>query len=228
MKSMDHLPGEQQFQLSKNSLNIAATCQSTSALGPGIRSVVWVQGCPFNCLGCISPDWIPNRLARRMTPGELADELLSDPSVSGITISGGEPMQQAAGLAETVRLIRRRREVSIICFTGYRYEDLFDRPPSPGVNLLLAQIDVLIDGPYIARSNENRGLRGSSNQRIFYLSSRLSSYFLEESPRRAEIQIQEGQAFLVGVPPRGMSAAFSSALHQLEAADFRMVTHERS
>jgi anaerobic ribonucleoside-triphosphate reductase activating protein len=226
MKYEDLVPSEQ-LQLNKNNLNIAATCQSTHALGPGLRSVVWVQGCPFSCRGCISPDWIPNRLARRMTPEELSEDLLSDPAVTGITISGGEPMQQAAGLAETVRLIRRRREVSIICFTGYRYEDLFDRPPTTGINLLLAQIDVLIDGPYIASSNENRGLRGSSNQRIFYLSSRLSSYFLEESPRRAEIQIQDGQAFLVGVPPRGMNAAVSSALHQLEVADFRMVAHER-
>jgi pyruvate-formate lyase-activating enzyme len=39
-------------------LNIAATCQATYALGPGLRSAVWVQGCPFRCPGCISPDWV--------------------------------------------------------------------------------------------------------------------------------------------------------------------------
>jgi anaerobic ribonucleoside-triphosphate reductase activating protein len=209
-------------------LNIAATCQATYALGPGLRSAAWVQGCPFRCPGCISPDWIPNHPARRMSSQDLADELLRDPSVTGITFSGGEPMQQASGLAETIRLIRRRRDVSVICFTGYRYEVLIQQPPSPGVKLLLAQVDVLIDGPYIAGLNENRGLRGSANQRIFYLTSRLTAYFLEETPRRAEIQIQEGQAFLVGVPPRGMNAAFSSALHHLESTDFRMVSYERT
>jgi anaerobic ribonucleoside-triphosphate reductase activating protein len=213
---------------SHEELNIAATCQATYALGPGLRSVVWVQGCPFRCPGCVSPDWVTEKPAHRITPQELANELLSDPSVTGITFSGGEPMQQAAGLAETARLIRRARDVSIICFTGYRYEELMKKPISTGVSMLLSELDVLIDGPYLAGLNENRGLRGSSNQRIYYLTDRLSTYFLEESPRRAEIQIQEGQAFLVGVPPRGMSAAFSNALHSLETADFKMVNYERA
>jgi anaerobic ribonucleoside-triphosphate reductase activating protein len=137
-------------------------------------------------------------------------------------------MQQAAGLAETARIIRSARDVSIICFTGYRYEELIKKPPASGVALLLSELDVLIDGPYLAGLNENRGLRGSSNQRIYYLTDRLSNYYLEETPRRAEIQIHEGQAFLVGVPPRGMSAAFSSALQNLETADLKMVTYERA
>ena len=209
-------------------LNIAATCQATYALGPGLRSAVWVQGCPFRCPGCISPDWVKERPAQRFSPQELAQELLTDPSVTGITFTGGEPMQQAAGLAETARIIRRARDVSIICFTGYRYEELIKKPPASGVALLLSELDVLIDGPYLAGLNENRGLRGSSNQRIYYLTDRLSNYYLEETPRRAEIQIHEGQAFLVGVPPRGMSAAFSSALHNLETADLKMVTYERA
>jgi anaerobic ribonucleoside-triphosphate reductase activating protein len=212
----------------KTLLNIAATCQATNALGPGMRSAVWVQGCPFRCLGCISPEWIPNRIERQVTPQDLADELLSDPSVTGITISGGEPMLQAAGLAETARIIRTIKEVSIICFTGFRYEELLRQPPSPGVHKLLQQIDVLIDGPFITGLNDNRGLRGSTNQQIYYLSSRLASYYLEENPRRAEIHIQNGQAFLVGVPPRGMGAAFSSALHDLDKSDFRMVAYERT
>jgi anaerobic ribonucleoside-triphosphate reductase activating protein len=213
---------------SRMELNIAATCQATYALGPGLRSAVWVQGCPFRCPGCISPDWVTEKSAHIITPQELAHELLSDPSVTGITFSGGEPMQQAAGLAETARLIRRARDVSIICFTGYRFEELMKKPLSRGVTMLLSELDVLIDGPYLAGLNENRGLRGSSNQRIYYLTDRLSTYFLEESPRRAEIQIQEGQAFLVGVPPRGMSAAFSTALQSLETADYKMVNYERA
>jgi anaerobic ribonucleoside-triphosphate reductase activating protein len=228
MKKEIFAPEERFHETRHEFINVAATCPSTYALGPGLRSAVWVQGCPFRCVGCISPEWIPARPARHMTPKELAFELLADPAVTGITLSGGEPMQQAAGLAETVRLIRHQRDVSIICFTGYQYEFLVTSPPSAGVNLLLAQIDVLIDGPFVAGLNENRGLRGSTNQRIFFLSSRLSSYFLEETPRRAEIQIQDGQAFLVGIPPRGMSSAFSSALHQLELSDLRMVAYERT
>jgi anaerobic ribonucleoside-triphosphate reductase activating protein len=209
-------------------LNIAATCQATYALGPGLRSAAWVQGCPFRCTGCISPDWIQDISARRMTPQELADELLEDPHVTGVTFSGGEPMQQAAGLAETVRLARKQRDISVVCFTGYRYEELVQKSPVPGVGAFLGEIDVLIDGPFIAGLNENRGLRGSANQRIYYLTNRLASYFLEETPRRAEIQIQDGQVFLVGIPPRGMNAAFASALYKLEKSDFRMIAYERT
>ena len=62
-------------------VNVAETCIGTKALGPGIRTVVWVQGCPLRCHGCIAPDWIPQRQARLVDPDELAAELLADQSV---------------------------------------------------------------------------------------------------------------------------------------------------
>ena len=81
-------------------LNIAATCSATCVLGPGRRAVAWVQGCPFRCSGCVAPEWIPEVPAERLTPVQLAARLLVDPNVDGLTFSGGEPMAQAAGLAE--------------------------------------------------------------------------------------------------------------------------------
>lgn len=112
-------------------LNVAATRVGTRALGPGVRSVVWVQGCPFRCAGCVAPEWIPERPARRADPDRLAAELLADPQVTGFTLSGGEPMSQAAGLARLVRRARLLRDVSVVCFTGYRLERLRTRPPHP-------------------------------------------------------------------------------------------------
>lgn len=193
-------------------LNVAATCPATSTLGPGLRAVVWVQGCALRCPGCVAPDWIPIRPARLVHAAELVDELLATPQVSGLTFSGGEPMLQAAGLAILARLARARREINIICFTGYQRAVLENTPPVPGVGDLLEQIDVLIDGPYIQRLNDNRGLRGSSNQRIHHLTNRLSAFDLDSCQRQAEIQIRAGQAMLIGVPPAGMGAAFHSAL----------------
>lgn len=49
-------------------LNVAATRVGTRTLGPGVRSVVWVQGCPFHCLGCLAPEWIPNAPRAGHTP----------------------------------------------------------------------------------------------------------------------------------------------------------------
>ncbi|MDH6120816.1 anaerobic ribonucleoside-triphosphate reductase activating protein [Kitasatospora sp. GAS204A] len=195
-------------------VNVAATRVGTRALGPGLRSVVWVQGCPFTCRGCMSPDWIPDRPARLVAPGELAAELLADARVTGLTLSGGEPMAQAAALAETVARARAERDLSVLCFTGYRLERLRRDPPDPGVARLLACVDVLVDGQYVAELNDGRGLRGSRNQRVHRLNSWAGEeeYDFEDRPRSAEIALEGPSALLVGVPPPGLLDAFDAAV----------------
>jgi anaerobic ribonucleoside-triphosphate reductase activating protein len=191
-------------------VNVAAICARTRALGPGLRAVVWVQGCPFNCAGCIAPDWIPQVRARELPPEELAAELLADPDVTGLTFSGGEPMAQAAGLAHVIREARRQRDLTLICFTGYRLNELRAMPDA-GIAGLLAQADVLIDGRYVAARNDDRGLRGSSNQRIHHLTGRLAGCGAELAGglRRSEIRLRERSAFLVGVPSSPAARAFA-------------------
>jgi anaerobic ribonucleoside-triphosphate reductase activating protein len=190
-------------------INVAATCASTRALGPGLRAVVWVQGCPFRCPGCIAPDWIPERPARLAAPADLAGELLADPDVTGVTFSGGEPMAQAAGLAAVIRHARRQRDLTLICFTGYRLAELRAGRGDPGVPDLLEETDVLIDGRYVAARNDNRGLRGSSNQRVHHLTGRMAGASdLAGGPRRSEIRLRPRSALLVGVPDRAVAAAF--------------------
>ena len=191
-------------------VNVAATCLRTRALGPGVRAALWVQGCPFRCAGCLAPDWIPQRPARIVAAGELADELLADPDVTGLTFSGGEPMAQAGALAQVIAAARRQREVTLICFTGFRLAELLARPPDPGVPGLLAQTDVLIDGRYVAARNDDLGLRGSSNQQIHHLTGRLAGFAAELAGgrRRSEIRLTARSAFLVGVPEAAVAAAF--------------------
>jgi anaerobic ribonucleoside-triphosphate reductase activating protein len=187
-------------------VNVAETCIGTKALGPGIRSVIWVQGCPLHCHGCIAPDWIPQRQARLVHPEELAAELLSDENVSGLTLSGGEPMLQALPLAAMVEAARRRRDVNVICYSGFTLGELRERPPAPGVADLLERVDVLIDGPYQEAANDAKGLRGSSNQVVHHLTSRLTGYVgaFVEGPRTAEIRVRDRSVLLVGVPPPGL------------------------
>ncbi len=195
-------------------LHVAESCVGTRALGPGVRSVVWVQGCPFRCQGCIAPDWIPFRPARAVAPDDLAAELLANSEVTGLTFSGGEPMRQAAGLAAVITAARRHRPLTLICFTGYRLAELRSRPPVPGVADLLAETDVLIDGRYVAARNTGRGLRGSDNQRVHFLTDRLAGHAaeLEDGPRRAEIRFTSKAALLVGVPPPGIADALDRAV----------------
>ena len=199
-------------------LNVAATCSATSALGPGVRAVVWVQGCPLNCPECVAPDWIPFLPARLVAPEELAQELLERPDVTGLTLSGGEPMLQAAGLAALAQAMAARRDLTVICFTGFLLEHLRRSPPGPGVEDLLRRVDVLIDGPYVAPRNDQQGLRGSANQRVHYLSGRLKGddFDFDAGPRRTEIHLIGREALLVGVPPTRALRAFHAALDRAE------------
>lgn len=187
-------------------LNIAAVAARTGALGPGTRAVVWVQGCPLNCPGCLAPSWIPFIPANRLTPQQVLQRIdLS--SINGLTFSGGEPMEQAAGLAALARLARAQKDLDLICFTGYRYERLLKNPPNKGVAELLAQVDVLIDGPFVQSLNNSVGLRGSSNQRVIHLTSRLKGYNLESQPRSVEITVKNGELAFIGIPTPGVLSA---------------------
>lgn len=122
-------------------------------------------------------------------------------------------MEQAEGLAQVIRLARKAKELSLICFTGYRYEWLINNPPNSGVPELLKEVDVLIDGPYIQAQNNSRGLRGSKNQRAIHLSSRLDSYDFESQSRRLEVTISDGELSFVGIPTLEISQAISQVIH---------------
>jgi anaerobic ribonucleoside-triphosphate reductase activating protein len=203
-------------------LNIAAISARTQALGPGKRAVVWVQGCPLNCRGCVAPEWIPFVSASLMTPEQILARLDLN-EISGMTFSGGEPMEQAAGLAALARLARREKDLDLICFTGYRYERLLKNPPNAGVTELLAEVDVLIDGPYIQSLNDSVGLRGSSNQRIIQLTSRLKDFDFECTTRKVEINVSDGELAFIGIPTPGILSAMRRVNVDIE----RMAQDER-
>ncbi len=183
-------------------INVAEICTSTYALGPGLRSAIWVQGCPIHCKGCIAPEWIPFRPAHMMEPEEAAAILLTNSQIEGITISGGEPMGQAQELAKMIGFIRERKELHIICFSGYVYEDLLKSPQETGIPDLLAQIDMLIDGPYVENLNMSTTFAGSSNQRLLTLSNRKVPNGNSWEYRKLEMHIRDGSILTVGVPPK--------------------------
>lgn len=212
------------FTIPTGYVNVAALVHSTNSLGPGERAVVWVQGCLLHCPGCLAPDWLPHQPARLMHVEELSDELLTSPEVHGIVFSGGEPMLQAHSLACVAKLIRRKRSINLITFTGFRYEHLLEADPKVGYHDLLAQTDVLVDGPYLQGLNDGKGLRGSSNQRIIHLTSQLRDEDLDNTNRRVEMRLYNGNAHIVGIPT---SEIQQSLLLALSGARFEKVEYER-
>lgn len=122
-------------------------------------------------------------------------------------------MEQASSLAEVVRLARKRQDLDVICFTGYRYETLLKKPANSGVPGLLQLVDVLVDGPYIREKNNSLGLRGSTNQRIIYLTEKLRGYPLENQARQIEFRIDNGFLTMVGIPTPSIDLALTEIYH---------------
>lgn len=185
-------------------LNIAQVCPGTYALGPGRRFVIWVQGCPFNCKGCVAPDWIPIKPANLVSVRALARQIRGAGELEGITISGGEPMLQAAGLARLLSEVKEDNPgLSVIAFSGFTLAQLREKAVSvPGIRAFLGHLDVLIDGLYIQALNDGRGLRGSANQKIHFLTERYreAEQEFEWGPRKVEFHLLSRELLMVGIP----------------------------
>lgn len=165
-------------------INIHAVIPRSRVNGPGTRLVVFFQGCARGCQGCFNPETHPFEDRERLTPEGLLDRHLSA-SVAGLTVSGGEPFLQPAGLARLLEEARAR-SLSTLVYTGFTIEEIRRQPEKAKC---LAFIDVLIDGPFeIDRPEKTLLARGSANQRIHLLTSR---HTLDElyMPGRVEVII---------------------------------------
>ena len=145
--------------------------------GPGIRTVIFGQGCPHHCEGCHNPETWDFIEKTMMSTGELVDIIRSDPLCHGVTFSGGDPFAQADGFAELGEELKSLK-YEVASFTGYTFEDLIKADRSDW-NRLLNTLDILIDGPFIQyKRNLDLMFRGSDNQRILNVKPSL----LERAP----------------------------------------------
>jgi len=156
--------------------------------GNGIRITLWVSGCTHKCKGCHNA-WTwdynqgkPYRENIHEISKQLTDWLKRD-YVDGITISGGDPLDQDDDalwqLATLTDWVKEESNKTVWIYTGYVYEDLLkeieDNPNnerSKALRVILKNTDVLVDGPFIQEKRSfDCPFRGSSNQRILYMSS---------------------------------------------------------
>lgn len=183
------------------SLNLHAIERRSRANGPGVRTVLWVQGCDLACPGCFNPETHADAERDRVAVRELVDDLRADAAsggIEGLTISGGEPLQQPAGVLALIDAVRAETELSILVFSGYTIAEIRTMNLGPRI---LAGVDVLIDGRYQSGNRVGRDLRGSANQHIHCLTNRYTPEQVEETPE-AEIRIApDGSVVLTGVDP---------------------------
>ncbi len=145
-------------------IRLASDLQPDSIVdGPGIRTVIWTQGCSHNCKGCQNPTTHDFKGGFSVNIDEINKELDNLLGQQGITLSGGDPMFQAGACA---KIAKHAKEIglNVWCYTGFTYEQVLK---SKEMMKLLKQTDVLVDGKFdINEFSLNLDFRGSRNQRI--------------------------------------------------------------
>jgi anaerobic ribonucleoside-triphosphate reductase activating protein len=177
-------------------VRVHATEARSRANGPGARFVVWMQGCTLGCPGCFNPTTHDAAGGSSVEVSAIAAEMRASAS-EGLSLSGGEPLQQAAA-AVALLDAARALGMSTLAFSGYTIDEIRGLPHGAEV---LARLDVLIDGRYVSTERLATGLRGSANQRIQLLTDRYAMSDIEATPV-AEVRISAtGEAILTGVNP---------------------------
>lgn len=190
-----------------------------TALGPGTRAGIWVQGCSIGCRGCISRDTWEPKPEFGAEVSAVVEWVAGLPAgeVEGVTISGGEPFDQPAALLELLERLDAWRlgtgaEVDLLCYSGYTLRHLERRHPGA-----LGLLDAVLTGPYREDLPTDLIWRGSSNQELAPLTDlgrARYTEFVEHRPAEPPIQVAvEPRAIrLIGVPRRGDMAGVEAAL----------------
>jgi anaerobic ribonucleoside-triphosphate reductase activating protein len=188
-------------------MRISSITKNSYANGPGRRNVLHVQGCGIGCAGCF------NKHTWAVDKGEFAN--ISDLAVKllegypdGVTISGGEPMEQ---WPEVLMLIRRlltiRPALSIVIFTGWTRKRLENtgylevmRTPWYLNN---SHVSLVVAGPYVSKlACSDQPLISSTNQEIIFTNPALSQEDLTNLPRVEVSCGEDGMVQITGLPDK--------------------------
>lgn len=151
---------------------LARILTQIETLGPGKRLVIWVKGCSKHCAGCANPELWSVSGSRNYNVKDIVQiikNLYQASPFDGITISGGDPLEQYEELILLLEELNQLTE-DILIYTGYTYQEVCKVIPKAELQKLLQQIAVLIDGRYVEALNTTDAvLRGSKNQKIIYV-----------------------------------------------------------
>jgi anaerobic ribonucleoside-triphosphate reductase activating protein len=145
-------------------IRIAGIVPESYVDGEGIRFAIFMQGCLRNCAGCHNPETHALDGGKIIDTDEIITAIKKDPLLTGITLSGGEPLLQIAPALELAKTAKTLG-LDVWLYTGYKFEEI----PSDA-DELLKFVDVVVDGEYMEELRDlELEFRGSKNQRIIYL-----------------------------------------------------------
>lgn len=152
--------------------------------GPGMRRVLFAQGCMHNCKGCFNTHTHSFNDGEAFNIGNIINDIKKNPLIKGVTFSGGDPVEQADAFSQIAKEVKKLNK-DIWCYTGYTFEEILKNSDKKvELRELIENIDVLVDGKFdISKKDDNLKYRGSSNQRIVDV---------KESLSKGEVVIVEG------------------------------------
>ncbi|WP_019243719.1 MULTISPECIES: anaerobic ribonucleoside-triphosphate reductase activating protein [Bacillus] len=153
--------------------------------GPGLRMVLWTQGCVHRCKGCHNPQTHDPLGGFELDCNDIIHQMRNAKLQKGITFSGGDPFLQPKALL-SIAIEARKLGLDVWAYSGYRWEELINKnnPNYEDNLLLLREIDVLVDGRFIEKQKSIELLfRGSANQRIIDVQQSLKSLDVVLVPR---------------------------------------------
>ncbi|ELS00422.1 organic radical activating enzyme [Xenococcus sp. PCC 7305] len=187
-------------------LNIMGYVDRSQVNGPGSRAVVWAQGCIRECPGCFNPLSWSFEINQLISVEKLAQKILSNPQNQGVTFSGGEPFWQAPALTELAKKVKAAG-LNVMSFSGFTLEQL-QAPYAPAKSQeLLAQLDILIDGPFVESLaiNTPDSLVSSRNQHVHIFNPDLQNQMTWASDQTEVHILQDGGRIITGFRGRILS-----------------------
>lgn len=175
-------------------LQVAHRVACSEVEGPHRRYALWVQGCALRCPGCCNPELFAAEGGARFGVDELLVDVLAARAahgVEGVTFLGGEPLGQILGVTALAAAVRAAG-LGVLVFTGHVLAEVEAMPGGPA---LLAVVDTLVDGRFVAGAREpadGRRVVGSQNQRLVHRSPRYADPALWRGPPRVELQVGPG------------------------------------
>lgn len=154
-------------------LRVAGPCNVDSIVdGPGLRIVVWTQGCHHHCLNCHNPQTHDYQAGHEIDTQEIIDLIDHSRLQSGVTLSGGEPFDQAIALREVAQHAKAKK-LNVWAYSGYTFEEILQ---DEAKKALLKEIDVLVDGRFVnGKRHYEIKFKGSLNQRIIDVQASLQA-----------------------------------------------------
>ena len=179
-------------------INVGSIIPCSEANGPGRRFVIWLQGCGRKCAGCINKDF---QVFGKGTPMEVCEVLkkvrnaVEKYGIEGITLTGGEPLDQADVLEELVNRARNETGLNVFMFTGYKKDEL----ESDAQMRVWELSDIVVSGRFAIELLETKHpWKGSSNQDVIFNNPQMKCFLPKE--RIVEVFIdEEGEVKMTGV-----------------------------